>query len=221
MLCRQIGHAATDCPSRRQTHRHRHLASVHLARMLWVGLFSMRRTVVLSPRQRSWETRVFETHLTSTISSRSRSRVWQGTSCLKAEPRKLLLTSRVFNPVADRYEEATTETTDVVFTLADRCKHKGMDSAEIPQTMSVNLCVEGIDTCLIGLDVIREYGLVIDYHNNGVDSHILLRCLPLCKSFDKSSCSGDAATSNREITAPSILTCPLHKALGQATKGNR
>ena len=31
---------------------------------------------------------------------------------------------------------------------------------------------------LIGLDVLREYGLVIDYHYNRVYSHILKRYLP-------------------------------------------
>ena len=86
-------------------------------------------------------------------------------------------------PVADRYEGTTIETTDVGFTFAGGeteaantkiCK----PHAEFPQRISVNVVSNGSTPFLIGLDVLREYGLVIDYHYNRVHSHILKRYLP-------------------------------------------
>ena len=64
-----------------------------------------------------------------------------------------------------------------------------MESRWDPSKTVGECCVERTDTCLARLDVIRDDGLVIDYHNNGVDSHMLMRCLPGALFFDKSSCS--------------------------------
>ena len=44
---------------------------------------------------------------------------------------------------------------------------------------------------LIGLDVLREDGLVIDFHYNRVHSHILKRYLLLCNSSNRTSCFGN------------------------------
>ena len=50
--------------------------------------------------------------------------------------------------------------------------------AEFPQGISVNVASNESTPFLIGLDVLREYGLVIDYHYNRVYSHILKRYFP-------------------------------------------
>ena len=42
----------------------------------------------------------------------------------------------------------------------------------------MNVVSNGSTLFLIGLDVLREYGLVIDYHYTRVYSHILERYLP-------------------------------------------
>ena len=80
-------------------------------------------------------------------------------------------------PVADRYEDTTIETTDVGFTFA-RGETEAANTkiciphAEFPQVISVIVVSNESTPFLIGLDVLREYGLVIDYHYNRVYSHI-------------------------------------------------
>ena len=53
-----------------------------------------------------------------------------------------------------------------------------LSHAEFPQEISVNVVSNESTPFLIGLDVLRQYGLVIDYHCNRVFSHILKRYLP-------------------------------------------
>ena len=86
-------------------------------------------------------------------------------------------------PVADRCEDTTIETTDVGFTFAGGETEAAntnicIPHAEFPQGMSVNVVSNESTPFLTGLDVLREYGLVIDYHHNRVYSHILKRYLP-------------------------------------------
>ena len=86
-------------------------------------------------------------------------------------------------PIADQYEGTTIETTDAGFTFAGG----GTEAAStkicvphvgLPQGVSVNVAPNESTPFLIGLDVLREYGLVIDYHCNRVYSHILKRYFP-------------------------------------------
>ena len=86
-------------------------------------------------------------------------------------------------PVADRSEDTTIETTDVGFTFAgDETEAASTNicipHAEFPQGISVNDVSNESTPFLIGFDVLREHGLVIDYHYNRVSSHILKRYLP-------------------------------------------
>ena len=86
-------------------------------------------------------------------------------------------------PVADQYEHTTMETTDVGFTFAGgeteaACANIYIPHAEFPQGISVNVVLNKSTPYLIGLDVLREYELVIDYHYNRVYSHILKRYFP-------------------------------------------
>ena len=86
-------------------------------------------------------------------------------------------------PVADQYEGTTIETTDVGFTFAGG-ETEGASTkiciphAEFSQGILVNVVSNESTPILIGLDVLREYGLVIDYHYNRVYNHILKRHLP-------------------------------------------
>ena len=87
------------------------------------------------------------------------------------------------HPIADRYEDTTIETTDVGFTFASGETEAAntkicIPHAEFPQGISVNVVSNESTPFLIGLGVLREYGLVIDYHYNRVYSHILKRYLP-------------------------------------------
>ena len=86
-------------------------------------------------------------------------------------------------PIADQYEGTTIETTDAGFTFAGG----GTEAAStkiciphvgLPHGVSVNVAPNESTPFLIGLDVLREYGLVIDYHYNRVYSHILKRYFP-------------------------------------------
>ena len=75
--------------------------------------------------------------------------------------------------VADQYEDTTIETTDVGFTFAGgetkaASTNICIPHAEFPQGISVNLVSYESTPFLFGLDVLREYGLVIDYHYNRV-----------------------------------------------------
>ena len=85
--------------------------------------------------------------------------------------------------VADRYEDTTIETTDVGFTFAGGETEAAntkicIPHAEFPQGISVNVVSNESTPFLIGLDVLREYGLVIDYLFKRVYSHILKRYFP-------------------------------------------
>ena len=85
--------------------------------------------------------------------------------------------------VADECEDTTIETTDVGFTFAGGESEAASTNiciphAEFPQRISVNVVSNESTPFLIGLDVLREYGLVIDYHHNRVYNHDLKRHLP-------------------------------------------
>ena len=93
----------------------------------------------------------------------------------------------------------TIQTFDVGFTFAggemEAASTKTcIPHAEFPQGISVNVVSNESTPCLIGMDVLREYGLVIDCHNNRVYSHILERYLPsLCNSSNGTCCFGNVA----------------------------
>ena len=104
-------------------------------------------------------------------------------------------------PVADQYEGTTFETTDISFTFA-RGETEAASTriciprAEFPQGISVNVLSNESTPFLIGLDVLREYGLVIDYHYNRVYSHILKRYLP-CAILPAAHLALEMMPSNR------------------------
>ena len=85
--------------------------------------------------------------------------------------------------LADQYEDTTIETTDVGFTFAGgeteaASTNIWIPHAEFPQGISVKVVSNESTPFLIGLDVIREYGLAIDYHYYRVHSHDMKRYFP-------------------------------------------
>ena len=92
-----------------------------------------------------------------------------------------LARSDIEHGVADRYDKTAIETTDVGFTLlaVKRIQQARTSGCRIPSSLTECRVVSNESTpFLTGLDVIREYGLVIDYHHNRVYSHIMKRCFP-------------------------------------------
>ena len=79
--------------------------------------------------------------------------------------------------VADQYEDTTIETTDVGFAFAGGETEAASTNIWIPHAefrkgISVNVVSNESAPSLIGLDVIRECGLVMDYHYNRVHSQL-------------------------------------------------
>ena len=116
-------------------------------------------------------------------------------------------------PVADRYEDTTIETTDVGFTFAGGETEAAstkicIPHAEFSQGVSVNVVSNESTPFLIGLDVLREYGLVIDYHCNRDHSHILKRYLLCAVSAGRRGdcCSAHPICGRRFSRAPSRRT---------------
>ena len=107
----------------------------------------------------------------------------EGAAILDGEATKTVSGFMSAQPVADQYEGTTIETTDVGFTFVGGETEAAstricIPHTELPQKMWVNVVSNESTPFLIGFDVSREYGLVIDYHCNRVHSHILKRYLP-------------------------------------------
>ena len=91
MLCRQIGHRASDCPNKGKR-LHFHLANRHLVPMLWAVRCSMPRVMV----QLSKKPNKIKTRMTSKTLLRFQSRVWRGSQFFTEEPRRPFPDSWVF-----------------------------------------------------------------------------------------------------------------------------
>ena len=110
----------------------------------------------------------------ATVRNRTRSRL----AILHGEATKTVSGFMSVQPIADQYEDTTIETTYVGFTFnggeTEAASTKiCIPHAEFPRGISVNVVTNESTPLLIGLDVLREYGMVIDYHNNRVYSHVL------------------------------------------------
>ena len=174
MLCRQVRHRASECPKGKATALSP--CKRALVPMLWVLPCSLFLVMVkLSKKSNKIKTKV-----TSETLLRSQSRVWRGSAILDGGATKTVAGFKSFQPVADQYEGTTIETTDFGFAFAGGETEAAttnicISHAECPQGISVNVVSNESTPFLIGLDVLREYGLVIDYHYNRVKSHVLTR----------------------------------------------
>ena len=130
------------------------------------GLCSVRCPRVMV--QLSKKPNEIKTRMTSKTLLRFQSRVWRGSPILMQEPRRQFLEFASVRPVADQDEDTTIGTTDVSFTFAGGATEAAstkicIPHAQFPQGISVNVVSNESTPFLIGLDVLREYGLVIDY----------------------------------------------------------
>ena len=146
--------------------------------------------------QLSKKSNKIKTRRTLKILLRFQSRVWRGFAILDGGATKTVSGFMSVQPVADRYEGTTIETTDVGFTFAGGETEAAntkicIPHAEFPQGISVNVGSNESTPFLIGLGVLREYGLVIDFHYNRVYSHILKRYLPCAILPTETSCFGN------------------------------
>ena len=178
MLCRQVGHRASECPNKRKA-----TAFSHGQRAF--GTYALGCAVSDSPRYGATVEEIeldqddedIEDFVAFSIKS------LEGFAILDGGATKTVTGFMSVQPVADQYEGTTIETTDVGFTF-NGCKMEAASTricipqAEFPQGISVNVVSNESAPFLIGLDVLREYGLVIDYHYNRVYNHILKRYLP-------------------------------------------
>ena len=176
MLCRQVGHRASECPNKRK-------ATAFSPGQRALGTYVLGCAVFDSPvfwcNYRRNRTRS-ETRRTSKTLLRFQMRVWRSSPFLTEGATKTVSGFMSVQRVADPYEGTTIEMTDVGFTFAGGETEAAstkicIPHAEFPQGISVNVVSIESTPFLNGLDVLREYGLVIDYHCNRVYSHILKR----------------------------------------------
>ena len=193
MLCRQVGHRASECPNKGKLTAF-HLENVHLVPMLWVVRWfdSPCYGAIVEEIEHDQDEEDIEDFVAFSIKS------LEGFAILDGGATKTVSGFMSVQPVADRYEGTTIETTDVGFTFAGGETEAAsmriyIPHAEFPQGISVNVVSNESTPFLIGLDVLREYGLVIELPlQSCVQSH--LETLPsLCNSSGGTSCFGSDA----------------------------
>ena len=122
--------------------------------------------------------------------------------------------------MADQYEETTIETTDVGFTFAGGETEAASTNIEFQQGISVNLVSNESTLFLIGLDVIRECGLVIYCYHIHVHSRTVKRYLRCAILPTEHLALETMPSKKRRGTASSVEPCPLGSALGSTTQGS-
>ena len=142
-----------------------HLENVQRVLVLWVVHCSIPRERV----QLSKKSNKIKTRKTLKILFRFSIKCLEGFAIPDRGATKTVSGFMRVQPVADRYEDTTIETTDVGFTFAGGETEAAstkicIPHAEFSQGVSVNVVSNEPTPFLIGLDVLREYGLVIDYH---------------------------------------------------------
>ena len=140
MLCRQVGHRASECPNKGQV-----AAFFNWQTGIWYlcsGLCSVRCSRVMV--QLSKKPNEIKTRMTSKTLLRFQSGVWRGFPNLDGGATKTVSGFMNIQPVADQYEDTTIETTDVGFTFAGGATEAAstkicLPHAEFPQGISVNV----------------------------------------------------------------------------------
>ena len=177
-LCRQVGHRASECPKQGKPTAFSLEKRAFGSHALGCGVFDSPcyGATVEEIEQDQDEEDIEDCVAFFSIKS------LEGFAKLDGGATKTVSGFMSVQPVADRFEDTTIETTDVGFTFAG-CETEAASTkfciphAEFPQGFSVNGVSNESTPFLLGLDVLREYGLVIDYHDR-VYSHILKRYLP-------------------------------------------
>ena len=178
MLCRQVGHRASECPNKGEPTAFSPGKGAFGTYALGCAVFdALCYGATVEETEQDEDENDIEDFVAFSIKS------LEGFAILDGGDTKTVSGFMSLQPVADRYEGTTTETTDVGFTFAGGETEAArtnicLPHAEFPQEISVDVVSNESTPFLIGLDVSREYGLVIDFHNNRVYSHILKRYLP-------------------------------------------
>ena len=178
MLCRQVGHRASECPNKGK-------ATAFSPGKRAFGTYALGCAVFDAPcygatveeTEQDQDENDIEDFVAFSIKS------LEGFAILDGGATKTVSGFMSIQPVEDQYEDTTIETTDVGFTFAGGETEAASTNictphAEFPQGISVNVVSNESTPFLIGLDVLHEYGLVIDYHYNRVYSHIMKRYPP-------------------------------------------
>ena len=177
MLCRQVGHRASECPNKGKPTAFSTGKRAFGTYALGCAVFdSQCYGATVEEIEQDQDEEGIEDFVAFSIKS------LEGFAILDGGATKTVSGFMSVQPVADRYEGTTIETTDVGFTFAGGETEAANTKictphAEFLQGISVNVVSNKRTPFLIGLDVLREYGLVIDYHYNRVYSHILKRYL--------------------------------------------
>ena len=211
MLCRQVGHRASECPNRGKP-------TAFSPGKRAFGTYALGCAVFDSPCYGATVDEIEQDQDEDNIEDVAAVSIkgLQGFAILDGGATKTVSGFMSVQPVAGRYEGTTIEKTDVGFTLAGGETEAAstkicIPHAEFPQRISVNVVSNESTPFLIGLDVLREYGLVIDYHYNRVHSRILKRCFP-CAILPTGHLALEMLPSNGESS-------PLDSTLGRTFKG--
>ena len=197
MLCRQVGHRASECPNKGQ-------ATAFSPGKRTFGTHALGCAVFDSPCYGATVEEIEqdpneedgEHFVAFSIKSLELFAILDGGAT------KAVSGFMSVQPVSDQYEGTTIETTGVGFTFAGGETEAAstricLPHAEFPKGISVNAVPNEPTPFLIGLDVLRGYGLVIDYHHKLVYSHILKRYF-LCAILPTGHLALEMMPSNSE-----------------------
>ena len=178
MLCRQVVHRASECPNKGKPTAFSPGKRAFGTYAQGCAVFdSQCYGATVEEIEQDQDEEDIEDFVAFSIKS------LEGFVTLDGEVTKTVSGFMSVQPVADRYEDITIETTDVSFTFAGGETEAAntkicIPHVDFPQGISVNVVSNESTPFLVGLDLLREYGLVIDYHYSRVYNHLLKRYLP-------------------------------------------
>ena len=177
MLCRQMGHRASECPNKGKTTSFSPGKREFGTYALGCAVFdSQCYGATVEEIEQDQHEEDIEDFVAFSIKS------LEGFAILDGGATKTVSGFMSVRPVADRYE-APRVRRQILALRSLSAKREAASTkiciphAEFPQGISLNVVSNESTLFLIGLDVLREYGLVIHFHYNRVYSHILKRYL--------------------------------------------
>ena len=216
MLCRQVGHRASECHNKRK-------ATAFSPRAF--GTCAVFDAPCCGATVEETEQDQDENDIENFVAF-SNERL-EGVAILDGGATKTISGFMSIQPTADPNEDTTIETTDVGNTFAGGETEAANTNiwtphAEFPHGISVNAVSNESTPFLVGLDVIREYGLVIDCHYNRVYSYILKRYLPcaLLPTLHFSLAMMPNNSEQRQVSSQALSTLrwgPLSQAQERGT----
>ena len=175
MLCRQVGHRASECPNKRKTTALSPGKRAFGTHALGCAVFDATCCgAIVEETEQDQDENDIEDFVAFSIKS------VEGFDILDGRATKTISGFMSIQPAADQFEDTTIETTDVGFTFAGGETEAASTTTFIPhaefvQGISVNVVSNGSTPFLFGLDVLQS---AIHYHYNRVYNHILKPYLP-------------------------------------------